>query len=117
MPSYMKILIDEQLPVKLKPLFLDKNHQVFTVRDMRWLGVKNGDLLKLMQSHNFNVLLTNDKNLYYQQKISALKVCVVNIDTKTNRYGDVLERFDMIKSKLKEVEVYLSTAPGGYFIV
>jgi len=113
----MKILIDEQLPTKLKSIFIDKGFEVFTVRDMKWLGTKNGDLLKLMADNNFNVLLTNDKNLYYQQKISALKVCIVNINSKTNRYDDVVELMNMIENKLKEVEIYLSNKSGGYFIV
>jgi predicted nuclease of predicted toxin-antitoxin system len=113
----MKILIDEQLPTKLKNLFLDMGYEVFTVRDMKWLGTKNGELLKLMSVNSFNVLLTNDKNLYYQQKISALKVCILNINAKTNRYDDVLKLLDRIKNKLKEVESHLLTTPGGYFIV
>jgi predicted nuclease of predicted toxin-antitoxin system len=113
----MKILIDEQLPTKLKNIFLDFGYDVLTVRDMKWLGTKNGELLKLMAVNNFNVLLTNDKNLYYQQKISALKICIVNINCKTNRYEDVFEIIDQIKNKLKEVESYLLSTPGGYFIV
>jgi predicted nuclease of predicted toxin-antitoxin system len=113
----MKILIDEQLPTKLKYIFLDLGYEVFTVRDMKWLGTKNGDLLELMSNNNFNVLLTNDKNLYYQQKISALKICVLNINSKTNRYDDVFEIMERIKNKLKEIKIHLSDKSGGYFIV
>ena len=113
----MKILIDEQLPTKLKYIFLDSGHEVFTVRDMKWLGTKNGDLLELMTKNNFNILLTNDKNLYYQQKMSALKICILNINSKTNRYEDVLEIMDRIKSKLVDIETHLINKSGGYFIV
>ena len=71
----MKVLIDEQLPTKpFKNIFLDFwCHEVFTVRDMKWLGTKNGELLKLMTANDFVVLLTNDKNLYYQQKNQCAK--------------------------------------------
>jgi predicted nuclease of predicted toxin-antitoxin system len=113
----MKILIDEQLPVKLKSRFLEMSFTIFTVRDMHWLGTKNGNLLELMRVNDFSVLLTNDKNLYYQQKISSLKVCVVNINCKTNRYDDVLEIIDSIRRRLNEVEIHLNNNPGGYFIV
>ncbi|MGN6532725.1 MAG: DUF5615 family PIN-like protein [Ginsengibacter sp.] len=41
----MKLLLDENLPVKLKYRFTEKGINAFTVRDMRWLGKKNGDLL------------------------------------------------------------------------
>jgi len=113
----MKILIDEQLPTKLKYRFIELGHEVSTVRDMDWLGKKNGDLLESMSTNNFQVLITNDKNLYYQQKISTLKVCIVNINSKTNRYSDVMEVIEPIKNKLKEVETYLTKTNGGYFIV
>jgi predicted nuclease of predicted toxin-antitoxin system len=113
----MKILIDEQLPTKLKYRFIDAGYETYTVRDMDWLGKKNGDLLASMLATNFQVLLTNDKNLYYQQKISSLKVCILNINSKTNRYSDVLEIIDSIKNKLNEIEVYLTNTAGGYFII
>jgi len=84
---------------------------------MEWLGTKNGELLALMKANGFHVLLTNDKNLYYQQKINSLSICIVNINSKTNRYDDILSLLDQIKSKLKEVESYLLTAQSEYFIV
>ena len=113
----MKILIDEQLPVKIKYRFDDTNYEVYTVRDMNWTGQKNGDLIKLMTAEKFTVLLTNDKNLYYQQKMEGLKICIVNINAKTNRYHDVLELLSAIKTKLIEVELHLLTNNSGYFIV
>jgi len=113
----MKILIDEQLPTKLKYRFTDTTYQISTVRDMEWLGKKNGDLLRLMKNNGFNVLLTNDKNLYYQQRISSLSVCIVNINSKTNRYNDVLALLKPIKNKLAEVENHLLISTSGYFIV
>jgi len=56
----MKILIDENLPVKLKDKL--NEYEVFTVRDMNWNSVKNGQLLKLAIENSFNVLVTSDKN-------------------------------------------------------
>ena|ERR1700759_478895 len=114
----MKLLIDEQLPTKLKYRFIDTGYEIYTVRDMEWLGKKNGELLQLMAENSFNVLLTNDKNLYYQQKISALRLSVVNINTKTNRYDNILQTLSHIKSKLKEVEIHLQSGEAGrYYIV
>ncbi len=48
----MKILLDENLPRKLKADF-GINYNVKTVRDMGWLGKKNGELLNLMVSNKF----------------------------------------------------------------
>ena len=56
----MKILIDENLPVKLKDKL--NEYEVFTVRDMNWNSVKNGQLLKLAIENSFNIFITSDKN-------------------------------------------------------
>lgn len=57
----MKILIDENLPKKLKADF--KEHDIFTVRDKGWNSKKNGELLALMIENGFDVLMTFDQNL------------------------------------------------------
>ena len=63
----MKILIDENLPKKLKQ---DLNiHSVFTVRDKGWQSKTNGDLIQLMLEDNFDLLITFDQNLQYLQNL------------------------------------------------
>jgi predicted nuclease of predicted toxin-antitoxin system len=113
----MKVLIDEQLPTKLKFRFVNSGHQVLTVRDMDWLGKKNGELLRLIRENDFNVLLTNDKNMYYQQNMSTLRISILNVNAKTNRYQDVLEKIDLIKDKLNEIERLLLDSVYDYFII
>lgn len=54
------MLLDENLPIKLKNYFSDI-HIVTTVRDEKWSGIKNGTLLDLMQQHNFDALITKAK--------------------------------------------------------
>jgi predicted nuclease of predicted toxin-antitoxin system len=55
----MKILIDENLPKKLKQdLIL---HSVFTVRDKGWQSKTNEDLIQLMLEDNFDLLITFDQ--------------------------------------------------------
>lgn len=60
----MKLLLDENLPKKLKLDFPE--HEVYTVTDKSWNGIKNGELLKLLLQENFDALLTFDKNLQHQ---------------------------------------------------
>ena len=67
----MKILLDESLPTKLAEFF-GTEHQVLTVRDMNWLGKKNGELLRLVIENNFEVFVTADRNLPYQQNLKAI---------------------------------------------
>ncbi len=55
----MKLLLDENLPKKLKSDF--PKHEVFTVRDMNWNGKKNGELMLLMLEKTFDAFITFDK--------------------------------------------------------
>lgn len=45
-----------------------KEFEVFTVRELSWGGIVNGKLMKLCEDNNFDVLLTIDKNILFQQK-------------------------------------------------
>ena len=49
----MKILLDENIDVRLKLLF-PTEMSVFTVKDMGWSGIKNGELMQLLSSNNFD---------------------------------------------------------------
>ena len=69
----MKILLDESLPRKLRNDF-PEGHEVWTVRDMGWLGKKNGELLNLMKDNSFELFVTVDKNLPYQQNFERLSM-------------------------------------------
>jgi hypothetical protein len=60
----MKILLDENIPTKVITDF-GKEFEIKTVRDMKWLGKKNGELLGLMTFNGFEFFITLDKNLYY----------------------------------------------------
>ena len=59
----MQLLLDENLPKKLKGDF--PAHEVFTVRDKGWNGITNGELLRRMLDEGFDALLTFDKNLQH----------------------------------------------------
>ncbi|MEO8852952.1 MAG: hypothetical protein ABI359_04185, partial [Ginsengibacter sp.] len=58
----LKILLDEHLDVRLKQLF-DNSLNVFTVKDKKWQGTLNGQLLELIVKDKIDVFITNDKNL------------------------------------------------------
>lgn len=80
----MKILLDENLPKRLKLDF--DSHDVCTVYEKKWNGIKNGKLLHLMQTEEFDVLLTFDKNLQYQQNFEKYTIAVFVLSAKTNTY-------------------------------
>ena len=57
----MKILLDENIDVRFKISFSGTHHIVFTVREMKWTGIKNGDLLKLLKENEFDWWIVADK--------------------------------------------------------
>ena len=63
----MKVLFDEDVPQKLARLL--PRHEIHTVVGMEWGGIKNGDLLTLIERERFNVFLTGDKNMQNQQRL------------------------------------------------
>jgi PIN like domain len=72
------VLLDECVPRALRKEL--RGHEVMTVAEVGWAGVKNGELLQLA-ARQFDLLLTVDRNLEYQQNFigSALAVIVVHV--------------------------------------
>jgi hypothetical protein len=77
-------LLDENLPKRLKDVL--SPHHVFTVRDMGWNGIRNGELLKLMIENDFNAFLTFDKNLRYQQNFKKYPIPVIILNAPDNSF-------------------------------
>ena len=71
----MKILLDECVTKRLKKYL--NNFEVFTVRELNLSGIKNGKLMTYCSENNFNILLTIDKNLMFQQNLENYPVTIV----------------------------------------
>jgi len=80
----MKILLDESLPRKLRDDF-GEVHEVLTVRDKGWLSKKNGELLKLMSEDKFDIFVTVDRNLQYQQNLDGIALTIIVLCAQDNR--------------------------------
>lgn len=70
----LKILLDECTPRIVKKRLPYWN--IKTVQEMGWAGVKNGRLLKLVEDR-FEILISTDKNLPYQQNLSNRRLAVI----------------------------------------
>ncbi|MBI2959695.1 MAG: DUF5615 family PIN-like protein [Betaproteobacteria bacterium] len=99
----MRVLLDECVPRALRNDL--PGHDVKTVGEARWAGVKNGALLRLAETA-FEVLLTVDRNLEYQQNFSGLKIAVVLIEAPSN---DVA----VLRPLMPEVREAISKAQPG----
>ena len=71
----MKVLFDEDVPRKLVRSL--PRHEIHTVVDMEWGGIKNGALLKLLERERFNVFPTGDKNMETQQRLDGRPFAVL----------------------------------------
>ena len=82
----MRILLDESVPSRLGKL--PSGHEATSVQRRGWAGIKNGKLLALA-SHEFDVLITADKGIEFQQNLAALPVAVLVILARSNRMQDM----------------------------
>ncbi len=73
----MRILFDQATPVPIRG-YLDR-HEVRTASQEGWGTLKNGDLLTAAEAAGFDVLLSTDRNLRYQQNLEGRKIAVVII--------------------------------------
>ena len=74
----MKILLDECTPRLLKRLL--SGFEIATVQEMGWTGVTNGALLRQAEDQ-FDVFITTDKNLRYQQNLTGKQLAIVQLPT------------------------------------
>jgi predicted nuclease of predicted toxin-antitoxin system len=71
----MKILFDQGTPVPLRKYLTD--HSVTTAYEEGWYNLSNGDLLKAAESQEYQILITTDQNLRYQQNLSDRQIAIV----------------------------------------
>lgn len=99
----MRVLLDECVPRALRSEL--PGHEVKTVGEAGWAGVKNGALLQLA-AKEFDLLLTVDRNLEYQQNFSGVSIAVIVIHAKSN---DI----DVLRPLMPAVLVAMSNAKPG----
>ena len=77
----MKILFDQNMPHNLKRFLA--HHEVIVTPQLGWEELENGALLKAAEEHGFDVFLTGDQNLSYQQNLAGRRIAIVEL-TKNN---------------------------------
>lgn len=82
----MKVLLDECVDWRLSRDIV--GHDVKTARQMGWAAIKNGELLALA-STEFDVFVTVDRSLFFQQDLASFSVSVIILRAKTNRLADL----------------------------
>lgn len=102
----IRILLDECLPVKLKYRFseISPDFKVSTVVAEEWTGLKDDSLLQRMEQ-KFDVFITIDKDLSYQQKLSTLSIAVVVLEAGSNRYKDLVNFVEPASEIIESEEI------------
>jgi predicted nuclease of predicted toxin-antitoxin system len=103
----MKLLLDECIDRRLAREFID--YEIKTVPQMGWAGIKNGQLLALAEAE-FDVFITVDRNLSFQQNLPKFNISVVVLQASSNRLADM-------KPLIPNILAILPTAIKGQCII
>lgn len=101
----MLVLFDHGTPRTLARYLID-HHAVTEARARGWHKLENGALLNQAESAGFDVLVTTDKNLRYQQNLSSRKISIVVLGQG---------RWSLIKAHVSEVVAAVNSATPGSF--
>lgn len=71
----MKILFDQGTPVPLRRYL--PGHSIDTAYEKGWSALTNGDLLKIAEQEGYELLITTDRNLRYQQNLTTRQIAIV----------------------------------------
>ena len=100
----MKILFDQGTQVPLRRDL--PAHSVETAAELGWSGLSNGDLIAAAEEAGFDLMITTDQNLRYQQNLAARRIGVVVLMTTS---------WPRIQRQIDEVVRAVDALPhGGY---
>ena len=99
----MKVSIDECAPRALKQSLAAHGHDCFTVQEVGWSGKRNGELLALAKTE-FDVLVTLDTNLRYQQTLTGRPMAIVILRAPSNRLGHLSPLFPACLHALETIK-------------
>jgi predicted nuclease of predicted toxin-antitoxin system len=97
----MRVLLDECVPRKLKSHL--PNHECASVPEAGFAGKKNGELLKLAVEAGFEVFVTVDQGIEYEQNLMSRELAIIIIRAKSNRLADLVVQVPIILSVLKSI--------------
>jgi hypothetical protein len=100
----MHILFDQGTPVNIKPYL--QGHTIRTAYQQGWSTLSNGELLQAAESNGFDLLLTTDQNLVYQQNLTNRRIAVVALSRN---------RWTLIQPMLRQIVDAVNRATAGTY--
>ncbi len=101
----MKLLFDQGTPVPLRRFLPD--HSVETAYEKGWNDIQNGELLARAEAEGFDVLVTTDQNLRYQQNLSKRRISIVVLLTTS---------WPRIKAQAETIKQIIDNLPPGSYL-
>lgn len=98
------ILLDENVPHKLGRCLAP--HRVETVFDRGWSALTNGHLLSVAETAGFDIMITADQSIVYQQNLAGRRIALIVLDT--NRWPFISPRLSSILDAIE------ASASNGY---
>jgi hypothetical protein len=96
----LHLLFDQNVPAPLAKRLV--GHRVETAADRGWEEISNGELISVVEAAEFNILLTADKNLRYQQNLANRKLALIILPT--NHWATVRDNVSTILAAIERAE-------------
>ena len=101
----MRVLFDQGTPIPLRSAI--EKHTISTAYELGWSTLKNGELLQAAEDAGFEVLVTTDTNLKYQQNLAARKISVVVLTSSS---------WPRIRAVSNQVSAAIETSSVGSYL-
>jgi predicted nuclease of predicted toxin-antitoxin system len=98
----MKVLIDECLPRRIKNHLSD--HDCRTVPEAGLAGKRNGELLSLAQQQKYDIFVTMDKGVEYEQNLPGLGLAIIILRARSNQLADLLPHVSDCLEQMKSIK-------------
>lgn len=98
----MKILLDECVTKLLKRHLTE--YEVYTVRELELSGIQNGKLLKYCVENGFDMLLTIDKNVIFQQNLDTYPVTIVLLNSLSSKIEELVTFLPSFKEQVDKFQ-------------
>ena len=105
----MKVLLDECIDWRLSRDLV--GHDVKTAHQMGWASIENGELLALAE-RTFDVFVTVDRNLSYQQNLTSYSIGVIVLRVKSNRLAEIKALVPQLLKALASTQLGSATVIG-----
>jgi hypothetical protein len=111
----MLLLLDENIGVEIQKMLFE--YDTKSIRDMGWLGKKNGELMRLISENDFDIFISTDKNLPYQQNLSKLTYGLWILDTPKNDVNTLKLFVPLIMQEIEKLKGQKPETDLKYIII